>query len=88
MLSCLTTRLSAVLLASIYKNMIYTKEQINNNIRRMLEEGRNNDDALDLFLKMKMENNLGPEQAFIKKGPSPACSMAVLALVRPRPCCR
>ena len=52
--------------------MIYTKEQINNNIRRMLEEGRNNDDALDLFLKMKMENNLGPEQAFIKKGPSPA----------------
>ena len=52
--------------------MIYSKEQINNSIRKMLEEGRSNDDALDLFLKMKMENNLGPEQAFIKKGPSPA----------------
>ena len=41
--------------------MQYTKAQINNNIRRVLEDGRSNDDALDLFLKMNMENDLGPE---------------------------
>jgi len=52
--------------------MEYTKEQINNNIRKMLEEGRSNDDALDFFLKMNMMNDLGPEQPFITKVPSPA----------------
>jgi len=52
--------------------MQYTKVQINNNIRRALEDGRSNDDALDLYLKMKMENDLGNERPFIRKGPSPS----------------
>ena len=52
--------------------MQYTTVQINNNIRRVLEEGKSNEDALDLFLKMNMENNLGPERPFIMKGPSPS----------------
>ena len=52
--------------------MQYTKVQINNNIRRLLEDGRSNDEALDLYLKMKMENDLGPERPFCKKGPSPS----------------
>jgi hypothetical protein len=52
--------------------MQYTKVQINSNIRRALEDGRSNDDALDLYLKMKMENDLGPERPFIRKGPSPS----------------
>ena len=52
--------------------MQYTKVQINSNIRRALEDGRSNDDALDLYLKMNMENDLGPERPFIKKGPSPS----------------
>ena len=51
--------------------MQYTKVQINNNIRRVLEEGNSNDDALDLFLMMNMLNDLGPERPFIVKGPSP-----------------
>ena len=52
--------------------MQYTKVQINNNIRKVLEDGRSNDDALDLFLKMNMENDLSPERPFITKGPSPS----------------
>ena len=52
--------------------MQYTKLQINNNIRKMLEEGKSNDDALDFFLKMNMMNDLGPERPFITKCPSPA----------------
>ena len=52
--------------------MQYTNVQINSNIRRVLEDGRSNDDALDLYLKMNMENDLGPERPFIKKGPSPS----------------
>ena len=52
--------------------MQYTKIQINSNIRRALEDGRSNDDALDLYLKMNMENDLGPERPFIRKGPSPS----------------
>ena len=52
--------------------MQYTKVQINRNICRALEDGRSNDDALDLYLKMNMENDLGPERPFIKKGPSPS----------------
>ena len=52
--------------------MQYTKVQINNNIRRVLEEGRSNEDALDLYLKMCMENDLSPERPFITKGPSPS----------------
>ena len=52
--------------------MQYTKLQINNNIRKMLEEGKSNDDALDFFLKMNMMNDLGPERPFITKGLSPA----------------
>ena len=52
--------------------MQYTKAQISNNIRRVLEDGRSNDDALDLFLKMNMENDLGPESPFIRMGPSPS----------------
>ena len=50
--------------------MQYTKAQINSNIRKTLEYGRSNDDALDLYLKMNMENDLGPERPFIWKGPS------------------
>lgn len=52
--------------------MQYTKVQINSNIRRALEDGRSNDDALDLYLKMNMENDLGNERPFIRKGPSPS----------------
>lgn len=52
--------------------MQYTKAQINSNIRRVLEDGRSNDDALDLYLKMNMENDLGPESPFIRMGPSPS----------------
>ena len=52
--------------------MIYTKAQISNNITKMLEEGRSNDYALDLFLKMRMVNDLGPDQPFVIKVPSPA----------------
>ena len=52
--------------------MQYTKEQINNNIRKLLEEGRSNDDLLDFYLKMNMVNDLGPEQPFVTKKPSPA----------------
>ena len=52
--------------------MQYTNVQINNNIRRLLEEGKSNDDALDFFLKMNMENDLGNERPFIRKGPSPS----------------
>ena len=52
--------------------MQYTKLQINNNIRKVLEEGKSNEDALDLFLMMNMENDLGPENLFIMKGPSPS----------------
>ena len=52
--------------------MEYTKVQINNNIRRLLEDGRSNDDALDFYLKMNMINNLSDERPFIRKGPSPS----------------
>ena len=50
--------------------MTYTKAQINNNISKLLEEGKSNDDALHFFLKMKMVNDLGPERPFITKAPS------------------
>ena len=53
-------------------NMQYSKIQINNSIRRVLEEGGSNEDALDLFLHMNMVNDLGPERPFITKGPSPS----------------
>ena len=53
-------------------NMQYTKVQINNNIRNVLEQGKSNEDALDLFLMMNMENDLGPENLFIMTGPSPS----------------
>ena len=52
--------------------MEYTKVQINNNIRNLLEEGYSNDDALDFFLRMSMTNDLSCERPLIKKGPSPA----------------
>ena len=52
--------------------MQYTKVQISNNIRRALEEGQSNDDALDLFLMMNMVNDLPNERPFIMKGPSPS----------------
>lgn len=52
--------------------MEYTKVQINNNIRNLLEEGYSNDDALDFFLKMSMTNDLSCERPFITKGPSPS----------------
>ena len=51
---------------------MYSTLQINNNIRKMLEEGKSNDDALDFYLKMNMQNDLGPEQAFVSKAPLPA----------------
>jgi hypothetical protein len=50
----------------------YTKAQINNNISKLLEEGKSNDVAFDFFLKMRMVNDLGPERAFITKAPTPA----------------
>ena len=50
--------------------MQYTKAQINSNIRKTLEYGRSNAEALDLYLKMNMENDLDPERPFIWKGPS------------------
>ena len=52
--------------------MEYSKVQINNNIRNLLEEGYSNDDALDFFLRMSMTNDLSCERPLIKKGPSPA----------------
>ena len=52
--------------------MEYTKVQINNNIRNLLEEGYSNDDALDFFLRMSMTNDLSCERPFITKGPSPS----------------
>ena len=52
--------------------MRYSNILINNNIRRVLEEGKSNDDALDLFLMMNMMNDLGTERSFVKKGPSPS----------------
>ena len=54
------------------KGMQYTKVQINNNIHKLLEEGKSNDDALDFFLMMNMMNDLGPERPFITNVPSPA----------------
>ena len=50
----------------------YTKAQINNNISKLLEEGKSNDVAFDLYLKMRMVNDLGPERPFITKAPTPA----------------
>lgn len=52
--------------------MLYNKLQINNSVRKALEEGKSNDDALDLFLKMNMVNDLPKEHRFITKGPSPS----------------
>ena len=51
--------------------MQYSKAQINSNILKALEAGRSNDDALDLFIKMNMENDLSNERPFIRQGPSP-----------------
>ena len=48
--------------------MRYSNKQINNNIRRVLEDGKNNDDALDLFLMMNMMNDLGTERSLLRKG--------------------
>ena len=53
-------------------NMQYTKDKIKNNIRKVLEAGKSNADALDLFLRMNMLNDLGLERPFIKEGPSPS----------------
>lgn len=50
--------------------MEYSNVQINNNICRALEEGRSNDDALDLFLMMNMTNDLGTERPFVRRRPS------------------
>ena len=47
--------------------MEYTKVQINNNIRNLLEEGYSNDDALDFFLRMSMTNDLSCERPLITK---------------------
>ena len=52
--------------------MRYSNIQINNNIRRVLEDGKSNDDALDFFLMMNMMNDLGTERSFVMKGPSPS----------------
>lgn len=51
--------------------MKYDKAQINYNIRSLLEEGKSNADALDLFLMMNMVNDLTDERPSITKGPSP-----------------
>lgn len=52
--------------------MIYTKAKIANCILYKLEAGTSNDDALDIYLKMNMMNDLGDEQPHIWKGPSPS----------------
>ena len=52
--------------------MRYSKVVIDNNIRKALEEGKSNADALDLFLMMNMVNDLPNERPFITKGPSPS----------------
>ena len=52
--------------------MRYSKVLIGNNIRRALEEGKSNADALDLFLMMNMVNDLPNECPSITKGPSPS----------------
>ena len=52
--------------------MQYTKVQINNNIRKILETDKSNEHALDQFLRMSMLNDLGPERPFIMKRPSPS----------------
>ena len=52
--------------------MRYSKVLIGNNIRRALEEGKSNADALDLFLMMNMVNDLPNERPSITKGPSPS----------------
>ena len=52
--------------------MRYSNIQINNRIRRVLEGGKSNDDALDLFLMMNMMNDLGAERPFVRKGPLPS----------------
>ena len=52
--------------------MRYSNKQINNNIRRVLEEGKSNDAALDLFLMMNMMNDLETERSFVTKSPSPS----------------
>lgn len=50
--------------------MRFSKLQVSNNIRRVLEEGKGSDDALDLFLMMNMMNDLGTERSFGMIGPS------------------
>ena len=50
----------------------YSKAEINNSIRSLLESGRSNDDALDCFLQMNMMNDLEPERPFVRMGPSPS----------------
>ena len=52
--------------------MRYSKVIIASNIRKVLEEGKSNADALGLFLMMNMVNNLPNERPFITKGPSPS----------------
>lgn len=52
--------------------MRYSKVIIASNIRKVLEEGKSNADALDLFLMMNMMNDLPNERPFITKGPSPS----------------
>lgn len=52
--------------------MSYTEKQINKNILRALEEGKSNDDALDLFLMMNMVNDLPNGGKYIPNGPSPS----------------
>ena len=52
--------------------MQYTQTQINNSIRKALEEGKSNEDVLDLFLMMNMVNDLPSERPSITKGPSPS----------------
>ena len=52
--------------------MRYTKAQMKNNIRKAVEEGKSNEDALKLFLRMNMQNDLGLERPIITKRPSPS----------------
>ena len=52
--------------------MKYSKVQIENTVRRALEEGNSKADVLDHFLSMIMENDLPNECPSITKGPSPS----------------
>ena len=51
--------------------MEYSKQQINNNIARLLFEGKDNEDALAFFLMMKMVNDLDEKSPYLYQKTTP-----------------